>query len=211
MTPAFTILMAHKLNPRNNDALAICLDMLTRNTSHDYALLMSAAADQNLFATMNRLVQEAPTDCCIFMHSDMFVARGWDSALLSAYDANTFVTGLLVEPGAMGLHHNNVHMDFGRRPEVFRRAEFETWAANNPPAPRGEGWYAPYMFSRETWLRNGGHDMNDPRAGHNWSPLDMDMFERFKASGGQVRCAQAVVYHLQRWSETEEQEAAKRL
>lgn len=210
MTPAYTVLLPHKLNPRNNDALSICLDCLARNSRHDYALLMSAAVDQPLYETMNRLVWEAPTDTCVFMHSDMFVAPSWDIGMLDVYNENTFVTGLLVEPGAIALAACNVLRNFGRRPETFRREDFEAWACG-PEAPHasGQGWFAPYMFSRKRWLDLGGHDLTSS-SGVVWTDLDIQLFDRHKNSGGRVVQAQAVVYHLQRWSEIEEQEAAKR-
>ena len=211
MPPKFTVLLPHKLNPRNNDALTICIDCLARNSVYDFALSMSAAADQPLYATMNRLVQEAATDICVFMHSDMFVSPGWDTRMLEVYDDDTFVTGLLVEPGAIGVWHGNVTKDFGRRPEAFQRAEFEAWATgSDAPRASGAGWFAPYMFSRRRWLAYGGHDLNAPE-GVVWTALDIALFNKHKLNQGDVIQAQAPVYHLQRWSEPSEQEAEKRL
>lgn len=210
MKPAFTILLPHKLNPRNNDALTICIDCLSRNTRNPFALLMSAHEDQPLYATMNRLVEEAPTDTCVFMHSDMFAAPSWDIGMLDVYDDNTFVTGLLVEPGAIGVWHGNTTKDFGRKPDTFRRAEFEAWVESyDGPQASGAGWFAPYMFSRRRWLELGGHDLSSPD-GVVWTALDIALFDKFKATGGQVIQARSIVYHLQRWSEPSEQEAEKR-
>jgi len=208
MSSAFTVLLPHRLNPRNNDALSICLDCLARNTRNDFTLLMDAAVDHELYPVMNRLVEKAPTDMCVFMHSDMFVAPGWDSAMLDAFDENTFVTGLLVEPGAIGVHSGNVQKDFGRKPETFRRAEFEAWAASlDAPEAKGEGWFAPYFFSRKRWFANGGHNVVGITE---WTNRDIDMFEKWKAEGGRVVQARAFVYHLQRYSDPIEQSHPKR-
>lgn len=205
MNPLYTILLPHKRNVGNNAALSICIDCLMINSYFPFALLMSAAYDQPLYETMNQLVEKAPTDTCIFMHSDMFVSPNWDIGMMNIYDPNTFVTGLLVEPGAIGVWPGNVEKDFGRRPENFRRTEFENWAIS-PKAPQasGEGWFAPYMFSRQHWLDLGGHDLDDP-GGTLWTALDVKLFNKHKAQGGIVRQARAIVYHLQRWSEPSEQ------
>lgn len=215
--PTFTILLPHKINPGNDAALSICIDCLAKNTDHDFGLLMSAASDQPLYATMNRLVQGSPTDLCVFMHSDMFVAPHWDTAMLDTFDENvfkkgqyTFVTGLLVEPGAIGVWSGNVTKDFGRKPETFRRAEFEAWTQSaEAPQASGEGWYAPYALSREAWLANGGHDLADPE-GVVWTALDVKMFGKWKKRGGHVIQARSIIYHLQRYSDPDEQEAEKR-
>lgn len=206
--PVFTILLPHKLNPRNNEALVICMDCLVSNTVNDFALIMSAAQDQPLYETMNRLVVEASTDLCLFLHSDMFVSSGWDQAMLNLADRSTFVTGLLVEPGAMGVHHANVQKDFGRKPETFQRKAFEEWVKeSDAPKAHGEGWVAPILFYRDVWLANGGHDLNGDLV---WTDKDTQMLNKFKGSGGRIIQAQAPVYHLQRWSETEEQNHPKR-
>jgi len=205
MNPVFTVLLPHKRNIGNNAALAICLNCLVVNSYYPFALLMSAAHDQPLYQTMNQLVEKAPTYCCVFLHSDMFVAPGWDYVMIQAYNPNTFVTGLLVEPGAIGVWQGNVEKDFGRKPETFRRAEFEEWAASaESPQASGEGWVAPVMFSRSRWLELGGHDLNDP-IGTIWTGLDVKLFDKHKAQGGRVIQAWSLVYHLQRYSELSEQ------
>lgn len=209
--PAFTILLPHKNNPRNNEALAICMDCLIKNTVNDFELHISIARNQLLYSTMNRLVEEAPIGVCVFLHSDMFVSPGWDEAMLALLDqnmGNTFVTGLLVEPGAIGVHPNNYEKDFGRSPDKFRREEFEAWACSEEvPKAHGEGWVAPIAFYRGVWLANGGHDL---RGDDDWTNRDNDMLAKFKAKGGKIIQAQAPVFHLQRYSETEEQNHPKR-
>lgn len=214
-SPMMTIILPHKNNPGNNAALGICIDCLARNTKHEFNLLMSVAYNQRLFAAIDRLFRQAQTDCCVFWNSDMFAAPGWDEPMLALFDYNTIVTNVVVEPGAIGVFPLNLTGDFGRKPETFRRAEFEAWATS-PDAivPGGEGWYAPYMLHRQRYLDLGGIDLDDSDVlavdGFNTRPLDIDFFEKHKANGGVVRRAASWVYHLQRYSDPAEQTKGNR-
>lgn len=211
-----TIILPHKRNPLNNDALQVCVDMLVRNTVNDFELLISAAVNRPLFPAIDRLFRQAQTDCLVFWNSDMFAAPGWDVAMLALFDYGAIVTNILVEPGAISMDGNNHHHDFGRRVETFRRAEFEAWS-QSPEAPgtgNNEGWYAPYMISQKRYLDIGGFDFDpaDVRAedGFNNRPLDIDLFLKHKAQGGVVRRAKCYTYHLQRWSDPAEQTKGNR-
>ena len=204
---AFTVILPHQRNSGNDRALRVCLDCLLANTRHDFAVLISAAHDQPLWETINRLVGQAETDCCVFTHSDMFFAPGWDVPMLAAWRKYTFVTNIVVEPGAIGVYPQNVWADFGRTPETFRRTDFEAWC-EIAGMPEGEGWQAPYMFSRSAWLNAGGLDTS-AEAFPRGDP-GIALFEKWKLMGRQVRRARSFVYHLQRWSELDEQNHVKR-
>lgn len=210
MTAPFTVILPHKRNPGNDAALRICLDMLLANTVNDFILLMDAAYDQPLYPRVNAMVRAATTDCCVYWSSDMFPAPGWDAPMLEAWNPETLVTLILVEPGAMGLHPNNVHQDFGRRPETFRRADFEAWCPT-ADIPYNDGWFAPYMFSRETMLTLGGlQEQGLAPDDQGFTGADELLFERHRAAGGQVSRAHSFAYHLQRYSEIDEQQHEKR-
>lgn len=210
MTPAFCVLLPHKRNPGNDSALAIALDCLMRNTRHDFILFMDSAFDSPLYPRMNALVENAPTDCCVMLSSDLFVAPSWDVPMLDLYNENTFVTNIVVEPGAIGVHPQNLQRDFGRKPDSFRRSEFEAWAqSEDAPFMGGEGWVVPLMFSATRWLELGSVDTSDgcdfPEI-----PPDQALIDRHKAEGGFVERAKSYTYHLQRFSDESEQGAGKR-
>lgn len=208
---AFTVILPHLRNPGNDAALRICLDMLLANTVNDFHLSMDAVHGGNLYATINRLVKHAPTDCCLYLASDTFLAPNWDVPMLEAYDEQTFVTGVLVEPGAIGMHHLNLHKDFGRKPETFRRAEFEAWAGSSEAHfPDGEGWYCPFLFSRTGFLAYGGYESGLMPDHHGFTGADEALFERWKAAGNRVVRARSYAFHLQRYSQIDEQEHEKR-
>lgn len=208
MTAAFTVILPHKRNPGNDRALAIALDCLMANTVNDFALLMDAAYDAPLYERVNRMVEDAPTEYCVYWSSDLFAAPGWDVPMLATVDERTFVTNVLVEPGAIGVHSQNVTRDFGRKPEQFDRAAFEGWTATEPEYPAGEGWYAPYMFPRSGFLAFGGLALN--LGEFPYAMPDIELFEAWKRAGNRVVRVKSYTYHLQRYSDVEEQIAEKR-
>ncbi len=210
-TAVFTVILPHKRNPGNDAALRIALDMLLANTASDFILMMDAAYDAPLYSRIDSMVRAASTPICVFTNSDMFMSPGWDAPMLDCIDSRTFVTNTLVEPGAIGIHHMNVCHDFGRKPEQFNRPAFETWS-KTAAAPGGEGWYAPYMFPRDGYLAYGGLELYAPSTQHGaWTTSDIDLFERWKAGGNRVvRAPNSFTYHLQRYSDVEEQQHNKR-
>lgn len=205
---AFSVILPHKRNPGNDAALAICLQMLASNTVNDFVLLMDAAYNAPLYARVNAMVEQATTDYCVYLASDTFVAPGWDVPMLEAVDAQTFVNGVLVEPGAIAMYSENLWQDFGRLPETFHRSAFEEFC-KSAPVPSGEGWFCPYMFHREQWLAYGGLETH-LTAPDGFTPADMNLFDRWKASGNRVIRVRSFAYHLQRFSDVAEQEHEKR-
>lgn len=164
---AFTIILPHRRNPGNDAALRMALQTLVENTNHDFILSMDAATDQPLYERINRLVAHAQTEYCVYWASDTFAAPNWDTPMLDLADDHTFVNGVLIEPGAIGVHPENFKRDFGRKPESFDREAFEAYCAT-AEVPDGEGWYCPYLFPREGWLLFGGLQesiVRDPHVG----------------------------------------------
>jgi hypothetical protein len=207
--PAFTVILPHKRNPGNDAALRICLDMLMTNTVSDFALLMDAAEDAPLYPRINRMVQEARTQYCVITSSDIFMAPNWDVPMMAVINYERFVTNIVVEPGAIGVHPQNMHRDFGLTPSTFRRAEFEKWATGNTvPMIGGDGWVVPLMFPRDLWLSLGGLDLTMRE--FPYSAPDQKLLDDWKAKGGSIIRARSCAYHLQRWSDEGEQTHAKR-
>lgn len=209
MTAAFTVILPHKRNPGNDAALRIAVQTLVENTCSDFILSLDAATDAPLYERINRLVEDAHTLYCVYWASDVFAAPRWDLPMLELADERTFVNGILVEPGAIGVYWENIHKDFGRRPETFDRKGFETYC-DSAPVPDGEGWYCPYLFPREGWLAHGGLMPSRVVDPDGFTLCDQELFERWKANGNRVMRARSYAYHLQRYSEPAEQAAGKR-
>lgn len=208
---AFTILLPHKRNKGNDAALRIALDCLMENTVSDFILISDMAYDEPLYPRVNAMFEQATTDICVYWASDTFAAPAWDVLMLQAWTADTLVTPVLVEPGAIGMHPDNVHKDFGRKPDTFRRADFERWAASDDaPVPDNFGWYAPYMISRAAFLEAGGLRLDQQPDHQGFTPADVLFFEQWQASGRRIQRARSFAYHLQRYSEQDEQTHEKR-
>lgn len=209
MTAAFTVILPHRRNPGNNRALEIALSCLQDNTINNFILLMDAAVNQPLNERVNRMVQAAPTDCCVYTASDMFFAPCWDVPMLEIYTPDTFVTNVVVEPRAIAMHPMNLEADYGRKPETFRRSQFEEFC-KTAPVISGEGWFAPFMFSRAGFLEMGGLATDASPDAMGFTSADVLLFEKWKETGHFVKRAPSFCYHLQRWSDEGEQQDEKR-
>lgn len=208
---AFTVILPHRRNPGNDAALRTCLDCLYTNTVNDFTLISDAAFDQPLYERVNSMVRQATTEACVYLASDTFLAPGWDAPMLELFNADTFVTGVLVEPGAIGMHPDNVHRDFGRKPDTFRRAEFEAWTQSSEAVvPDNWGWYCPVMYPRDGYFAFGGLELDLPGDHHGFAPADVALFDRWLAGGKQIKRARSFAYHLQRYSQIDEQMHEKR-
>lgn len=214
MTHAYTIILPHKRNKGNDEALKIAIEMLMQNSAYDFHLLVDAAVDSPLYPRINAMVQSCPTECFVYWSSDMFPAVGWDVWMLAAWKSDPehlAVTNVVVEPRMIGMHPENLERDFGHTPETFRREAFEQWAATEGIVPDGVGWLTPYMMSRTQFLAAGG--MSTASIGTDddgFSSADTLFFEQWVARGNKIQRARSFVYHLQRWSEEREQNHEKR-
>lgn len=210
MSAAFTVILPHRRNPGNNRALEIALRTLQENTVNDFLLIMDAAVNSPLYPRVNAMVNQATTDYCVYWASDTFAAPGWDEPMLALLTPDTIVTGVVVEPGAIGVHNENIHKDFGRRPETFDRDAFEAWCLT-APVPNGIGFPAPYAFPRDLFLAYGGlRDAGLPPDHHGFTEADSVLFDRWRADGHPIVRARSYFFHLQRFSQEDEQEAGKR-
>jgi hypothetical protein len=205
-----TIILPHLRNPGNDRALAVALDCLFANTRSDFDLLI-ATEKRPLAGLVNEMIASARTDCVVYTASDTFFAPGWDEPMLALWTPDTLVTNVLVEPGAIGMHPDNVHKDFGRKPDTFRRADFEAWATSGAaPVPNNFGWYAPFMISRAAFLAQGGYATDLGQDHRGFTAADQLFFDDWQRSGKRIIRARSYAYHLQGYSDEGEQQHVKR-
>lgn len=202
-----SILLPHKHDPENDKALHIALACIVANTHCDYELLVDSTTPAEVYTVVNQLARSAHSEWLFFTNSDIFVAPNWDTVLLRHARRDVMVKPTLIEPGAIGVHHENIHADFGMTPETFRQTDFEAFCATNPPIPGPEGFYYYALVHREEFLSRGAFDLT--RGGF---PLPLDIFfdEAWKNDGHQILHVQSYVYHLQNWSNPVEQVKAVR-
>ena len=205
MKPLVSVLIPHLREPENDKALKTCLETLVDNTDVDYEIMVSAVeARRCLYAVCNEMATRAQADYIVFHNSDVFMAPGWAEPMLAAAAPDTIVAGVIVECGAIGVASDNVHKNFGMRPDTFRRAEFEKWVREVGHVPPTEGWYFPSLHHRETFLKVGGFDLTK---GHfPTEPLDIIYWDAWRKSGRKVVRVPSFCYHLQHYSAKSEQE-----
>lgn len=200
---SIAILIAHKHEPENDKALDIALACIVRNTRTDYQLLVDTKTPDCPYRVWNRLARSTDAEWLLFTNSDVFMAPGWDVPMLDIAQPDTIVTGVVVEPGAIGVNERNIDKSFGMTPESFDRKAFEEWITTEPGGvPGGIGWFMPSLHHRETFLRIGGFDTS---LGVFPEPLDEEHWNRWKASGRRIERVMSYSYHLQNWSNPVEQ------
>jgi hypothetical protein len=212
--PLVSILLPHLHEPENDKALRICLDCIIANTGLNFELIMESVAERrDIYRVINSMAARANAYWLIPMNSDVFVSPGWLEPIYEARDLNAIVSPCMVEPGAIGVNERNIHKDFGMRPETFRRSEFEAWVAAGGDWSinwlEGEwAWFYPSLISQSSFLTvMGGFDT---KKGSFPDPIDIDFWNRWEVNGGKFKRVRSWVYHLQNYSNPDEQKKAVR-
>lgn len=201
------ILIPHKRSPANDQALVIAMACIAQNTTVDYQVFIDAETPACPYRAINAMAWCVDAEYIVFSNSDVFFGPGWAEPMLAAASPDTIITGVLVEPGAIPVSDQNVTTDFGMTPDTFDRRSFEQWAAESPVVPSGEGWYFPSMHHRRTFLDQGGFDI---QCGSFPDPLDKYYWQEWRESGRRVKRVPSFAYHLQNWSNEDEQGKAVR-
>jgi GT2 family glycosyltransferase len=204
--PALSILIPHLSQPENDKALKICLECLVDNTDINYEIVIDTTVG-DVYTILNDMAKRASSDWITFLNSDVFVAPGWASQLIAAANPTKIITGVIVEPGAIGVSTMNHCRDFGMTPDTFQREAFERWCVNSFEIPDGEGWYFPSLHNRQAFLDFGGFNTT---LGAFPDQLDVDYWNRWRSAGYTVERVKSFCYHLQNYSNPAEQAKAVR-
>jgi len=162
---------------------------------------------------MNFCADKVQTEYINFLHSDFYVTKNWDKALLDVYETNAndkaenekigWVSSHRIEPQMFGNNQTSrfgtTVVDkkyFGAYYDDFNAEKFEQWAdefkrINDIEIPKGEGVSG--LIRKKDWDKIGG---NDPRfAPASWE--DMDLFLRMKRMGYIfILTSKSVVWHF---------------
>jgi len=201
--PDLSVLIAHKREPSNDDALAITLDMLADNTACEYELLIDDTTPKDAYVAYNDLAAQASCEWIVFLNSDTFPGPGWDVEMLKAAEPHTIITPVLVECGAIGVHVMNYEANFGNTPANFDRKSFEQWVNNGGEMRSGEGWYMPSLHPRDEFLALGGFPTH--RGAFGFIQIDKLYWDAWREVGNMVKRVRSFFYHLQYWSAEHEQ------
>ena len=207
--PNLSLLIAHKHDKANDAALKVCLDCLVSNTVNDYEILVDATTPAEPYTVYNALAQKAAGEYIVFLNSDTFCAPSWDVPMMEVAAPDVIVVPVLVESGAIGVHPNNIPVNFGMTPETFKRPAFELFAEHAYPNlfNDSDGWFMPSLFNRNRFLLEGGFDTS-----LGGFPLDLDrkLWDKWRASGKRAVKVPSYCYHLQNYSNHDEQVKAVR-
>jgi len=143
----------------------------------------------------NRCIEMATTPIVCMFHADMYMAKGFDSAILKYLKPLSVVSGTRIEPPLHPEGKEKLIEDFGMYPEDFKQEEFnlfvqKTIQDNKDKTTRGI--FAPWAIYKEDITSIGMHD----ETFHSYHE-DSDIFNRFILNGYElIQTWEAYVYHL---------------
>ena len=143
----------------------------------------------------NRCIEAAKTDIVCTFHADMYMAKGFDTAILKYLAPGKVVCGTRIEPPLHPKGKEKIVEDFGMYPEDFKKEKFDQYvqelvSINKDATTRGI--FAPWAVYKEDVLKIGMHDERF----HSYHE-DSDIFNRFVLSGYEiVQTWEGFVYHL---------------
>ena len=129
----------------------------------------------------NRCIEIAKTDVVCMFHADMYMAKGFDTAVLKYLKPQTVVSGTRIEPPLHPKGQEKVVEDFGMYPEDFKKEEFEVYTTKFSSLYHGittRGIFAPWAIYKEDAVSMGIHD----ESFHSYHE-DSDIFNRFILNG----------------------------
>ena len=154
---------------------------------------------------MNFCASKVNTEYIMFLHSDFYVTKNWDKALMDIYDKypseKLWVNSHRIEPDMFGSPQRPgtviVPKDiFGAYHYDFQSEHFDVWASefiksNTFEIPKGEGVSG--LIRKKDWDEIGGNDSLFAPA--SWE--DMDLFLRMLQNGFRfILTSNSVVWHF---------------
>ena len=200
-----SVIFPHALNPENDRVLELNLRMLKENTTCEYEVLYLANMNRPdlVYEFWDWGIRHANYELILWHNTDIVMAPGWNESVIQCKDLADWIGIELVECGAIGVHPNNIHKDFGRMAETFSRRQFEQWAydygQNRPTYRKGFTWYSPSVWKKSWYIEMGGFDYlkSFPH------PNDSEFREKVEKNGCQFITVNEFAYHFQRAGENQ--------
>lgn len=143
----------------------------------------------------NRCIEAASTSIVCMFHADMYMGKGFDTAILDNIRPGVVVSGTRIEPPLHPEGKEKIVRDFGMYPEDFKTEEFNQFVEETIQQYQGHttrGIFAPWAIFKDEILSIGMHDEEF----HSYHE-DSDIFNRFILNGYElVQTWEALVYHL---------------
>ena len=143
----------------------------------------------------NRCIELAETDIVCMFHADMYMGKGFDTAILKHIKPQSVVSGTRIEPPLHPEGHEKIVRNFGMYPEDFMKDEFDSFVEESIQTYSGKitnGIFAPWAVYKEDITSIGMHDERF----HSYHE-DSDIFNRFLLNGYDLtQTWEGFVYHL---------------
>lgn len=143
----------------------------------------------------NRCIDAATADIVCMFHADMYMAKGFDTAILKYLKPKTVVSATRIEPPLHPQGLEKIVEDFGMYPEDFKKEAFDEYVEQLLITNKDKttaGIFAPWAVYKDEIVSIQTHD----ESFHSYHE-DSDMFNRFILNGcTMVQTWEAYVYHL---------------
>jgi GT2 family glycosyltransferase len=143
----------------------------------------------------NRCIEAATTPIVCMFHADMYMGKGFDTAILKYLKPLSVVSGTRIEPPLHPKGLEKIVEDFGMYPEDFKKDEFDTFVQKTIQENKDKttrGIFAPWAIYKEDITSIGMHD----EFFHSYHE-DSDIFNRFILNGYDIiQTWEGLVYHL---------------
>jgi len=143
----------------------------------------------------NRCIEAANTGIVCMFHADMYMAKGFDTAILKYLKPGKVVSGTRIEPPLHPEGKEKIVKHFGMYPEDFKEEEFNQYCellVSQNKDKVSKGIFAPWACYKKDIMSIGMHDERF----HSYHE-DSDMFNRFILNGYEIiQTWEGFVYHL---------------
>ena len=143
----------------------------------------------------NRCIEVATTPIVCMFHADMYMAKGFDLAILKYLKPLSVISGTRIEPPLHPEGKEKIVKNFGMYPEDFLKVEFNQYTEaliTENSNKTTKGIFAPWAIYKEDITSIGMHD----ETFHSYHE-DSDIFNRFILNGYElIQTWEAYVYHL---------------
>ena len=143
----------------------------------------------------NRCIETAETPIVCMFHADMYMGKGFDTAILKYLKPLSVVSGTRIEPPLHPKGLEKIVEDFGMYPEDFKKDEFDSFVQKTIQENKDKttrGIFAPWAIYKEDITSIGMHD----EFFHSYHE-DSDIFNRFILNGYDIiQTWEGLVYHL---------------
>lgn len=143
----------------------------------------------------NRCIEAAETEIVCTFHADMYMAKGFDTAILKHVAPGKVVCGTRIEPPLHPKGKEKIIENFGMYPEDFKKEEFDSYVEKMVLTNRDvttRGIFAPWAAYKEDVVKIELHD----EYFHSYHE-DSDIFNRFILNGYEmIQTWEGYVYHL---------------